>query len=80
MRDFPFWHNALKTAKTSFALEAVAADLGAFQNQPTLIADDEKKLTEPQLKSLRELYSSRKKILAKEALPAHPPDKSKFKN
>jgi len=75
VRDFPFWHNALKTAKTQVGLATVAADLATFQKQ-TGFLDEEKKLTEPQLKTLREFYTARKKALDREALPK---EKPKFK-
>jgi hypothetical protein len=59
MKDFPFWHNALKATKTQLALNTLGADLAAFQKQTDFL-NQEIKLTEPQLKTLRELFSSRR--------------------
>ena len=76
MRDFPFWRSEISSAKTSHVLKKVGADLSQFQKQSGLFGDEEKKLTEEQVGTLRKMYKEKMKQLEKEALT--PPAKPKF--
>lgn len=76
MRDFPFWRGAIYNAKTAQILKSVGEDLAQFQKQSGLFGDEEKKLTDDQVVTLRKKYSEKMEKFEKETLPQ---DMPKFK-
>ncbi len=68
MKDFPFWRGAIYTAKTALALKAVGEDLSQFQKQSGLFGDEEAKLSEAQVATLRKQYSEKMKKLFTERI------------
>ena len=78
MKDFPFWRGAIYNAKTPLALKAVGEDLSQFQKQSGLFGDEEAKLTDGQMATLRKQYSEKMKKLTAETLETQAPKKPKF--
>ena len=78
MKDLPFWRGAIHNAKTLLVLKSVGEDLASHKNQSDLL-NDEVKLTEAQLETLRLEYSFKMKKLTAETLPIKQPGKPKFK-
>jgi hypothetical protein len=78
MKDFPYWHGAIYSAKTALILKAVGEELEKYQNQLGLFGGDIMKLTIVQMAILRKQYSEKTKKLEGEALPGHPPGKPEF--
>ena len=68
MKDFPFWHTAITSAKTVPVLKSVGEDLAQFQGQTGFLGDEEKKLTDSQVAALRTQYSEKLKKLQAEKL------------
>lgn len=67
MKDYPYWHDAIKSAKSYDALKNVGENLAVFQNQPDLIGG-EPMLSEHQVDSLRMIYSLKIKKFQAEKL------------
>lgn len=78
MKDFPFWRGAIYNAKTALILKAVEEDLSQFQKQSGLFGDEEAKLTDDQVATLRKQYSEKMKKLTDETLETQTPKKLKF--
>jgi hypothetical protein len=78
MKDFPFWRGAIYNAKTALILKAVGEDLAQFQKQSGLFGDEEKKLNDTQMTTLRKMYAEKLKKLQAEALDAQVHKKLKF--
>lgn len=79
MRDFSFWQGEIYNAKTTLILKSVGEDLAQFQNQTKLFGDEEKKLTDDQVATLRKMYSEKMKKLTAETIQVQGSNKPEFK-
>ena len=65
MKDFPFWHDAIQTAKAPDVLKGVGEDLAKYQNQSDFLSE-QPKLNPAQLAQLRKMYAEKLKKLKAE--------------
>ena len=79
MKDFLYWCGSIYNSKTLDVLKSVGGELAQFQKQTALFGEDDIKLTEGQIASLREMYSDKLKKLELEILPDTLLTKPKFK-
>lgn len=78
-RSYSSWREAIQAAKTLPTLKAIGEDLGQFQKQSGLFGDEEKKLADPQIETLRKLYSEKMKKLVAETMDNNGSTKPEFK-
>jgi hypothetical protein len=78
LKDFLFWRGSIYNSKTLLILKSVGEELAQFQQQTALFGDDETKLTEGPVTTLRGMYSEKLKKLELESLSGTPPIKPKF--
>jgi len=72
MKDFPFWRGAIYNAKSPLNLKSIGEELSRFQSG--LFGDEEAKLTEAQVDTLRKMYSEKLKKLEDEIRPPGKPE------